>query len=267
MMNVLVKFVPGIPAVEIVFFRSIVSLILSWIFIKKAGISVFGKNKKLLIARGVFGTIALVLAFYLLQNIPLASAITILYLSPIFTTILSIFIVKEKVKPLQWLFFLTAFGGVLIIQGFDARIDWIFLGIGLVSSLFMGLAYNTIKIIGIKESPLVVIFYFPLVAMPVTGIWTAANWVMPEPWEWAVLLLIGVVVQLAQYFMTVAYQKEDLSRVVSIKYFGIVYALGFGWFVFDEFFNAYAYLGMGAVLFGVIGNLIYTQKIKGNKIA
>ena len=68
-------------------------------------IYVFGNNKGLLVVRGVVGSIGLITFFYTLQNIPLASAVTIQYLSPIFTTILGIFLVKEKVKPIQFVFF------------------------------------------------------------------------------------------------------------------------------------------------------------------
>ena len=265
LMNVLVKFIPGIPAVEIVFFRSIVSLALSWYFLRRAGVSIWGNNRKLLVARGIYGSVALILAFYLLQKIPLASAITILYMSPVFTTILGIFMVGERVRSLTWIFFAIAFGGILVIQGFDPRIDLSMLLIGLISTIFMGLAYNTIKIIGIREHPLVVIFYFPLVAMPFTGIYSAANWVMPAGVEWVFLILIGVVVQAAQYFMTVAYQHEKISTVVSIKYFGIIYALVFGWVFFDEHFQLSSYLGMVAVMVGVLGNILYTQKFGKSK--
>ena len=83
MMNVSVKYIPHIPAIEIIVFRSIFSLIFSYLVLKKQKVNVFGNNKKWLIIRGVVGSIGLISFFYTLQNIPLASAVTIQYLSPI----------------------------------------------------------------------------------------------------------------------------------------------------------------------------------------
>jgi len=74
--------VPHIPAVEIVFFRSLVSLVLSYLILTKAKVSVWGNNRKVLISRGFTGAIALILYFITLQVIPLASAVTIQFLSP-----------------------------------------------------------------------------------------------------------------------------------------------------------------------------------------
>ncbi|MBL6445041.1 DMT family transporter [Fulvivirga sp. 29W222] len=257
LMNVFVKMVPDIPAVEVVFFRSVVSLVLSYGFLKAGGVSIWGKNKKILLLRGASGAVALILYFATIQAIPLASAVTIQFLSPIFTSILGVFIVKEKVKPLQWLFFVLAFVGIIIIQGFDPRITPFYLGIGIIAALFSGLAYNFIRKLNTNEHPLVIVFYFPLVTLPVTGTISMFDWVSPEGWEWLLLLLIGVLTQVAQYFMTKAYQSEELSKVASLKYINIIYALAFGWVIFEETFNFITYVGMLVVLTGVILNIWY----------
>ncbi|MFW5760678.1 MAG: EamA family transporter, partial [Cyclobacteriaceae bacterium] len=93
-MNVCVKLVPHLPPVEIVFFRSLISLVLSYSFLKSQKEFSWGNNKLNLIMRGIFGAIALILYFKTLQHIPLASAVTIQFLAPIFTAIMGIFLVK-----------------------------------------------------------------------------------------------------------------------------------------------------------------------------
>ncbi|UII31998.1 DMT family transporter [Fulvivirga ulvae] len=266
LMNVFVKMVPDIPAVEIVFFRSLVSLILSYAFLKTSGVNIWGKNKRILLFRGASGAVALILYFATIQAIPLASAVTIQFLSPIFTSILGVFIVKERVKPLQWLFFVMAFAGIIIIQGFDPRLTPFYLGIGVIAALFSGLAYNFIRKLNTSEHPLVIVFYFPLVTLPVTGAISAFDWVNPEGWEWLLLLLIGVLTQVAQYFMTKAYQVEELSKVASLKYINIIYALAFGWVIFEETFNFMTYVGMLVVLTGVILNIWYKHHLASKKI-
>ncbi|QDH80041.1 DMT family transporter [Echinicola soli] len=254
-MQVMVKYVPHLPAVEVVFFRSLFSLVASYIILKKQKIPLLGNNKKLLILRGASGALGLITFFYTLQNIPLASAVTLQYLSPIFTTILGIFIVREKVNPIRFLYFAIAFGGVLVIEGFDPRISLQYTLIGVSSGFFAGLAYNIIRKLKGSEHPLVIVFYFPLVTLPIVGIWSYFNWVMPSGWDWLLLLGIGIFTQMAQYFMTMAYQHANLAKITSLNYIGILYALVFGFIFFGETFNLLTYLGMGLVLIGVILNI------------
>ncbi|HEX9650773.1 MAG TPA: DMT family transporter [Cyclobacteriaceae bacterium] len=265
-MNLLVKMVPNIPAIEIVFFRSLVSLVLSYGFLARLRISVWGNNKKLLIGRGISGAVALILYFTTLQVMPLASAVTIQFLSPIFTTILGIFVVREKVKPWQWAFFAIAFGGVLVIEGFDPRVSAFFGVIGIISALFSGFTYNLIRKMGTSEHPLVIVFYFPLVTLPVTGIYCYFFWVNPIGMEWLLLILIGVMTQFAQYFMTMAYQNEELSKVAPLKYFGVLYAIILGYVFFGETFNWLTYTGMIMVIVGVILNVWYKQRLTSRVI-
>ncbi|MEX2511647.1 MAG: DMT family transporter [Cyclobacteriaceae bacterium] len=256
LMNVAVKYLPHIPAIEIILFRSIFSFFFSYLILKKQNVPVLGNNRKLLVIRGAVGSVGLITFFYTLQNIPLASAVTIQYLAPIFTSIMGIFIVKEKVKPLQFLYFGVAFTGVLVIEGFDPRIDLLFLTIGVVSAIFSGLAYNVIRKLKNTEHPLVIVFYFPLVTIPIAGVVSYFFWVRPIGWDWAILLLIGILTQFAQYFMTMAYQHAKLSKVASLNYLGIIFALGFGFILFGETYNLWTYAGMMLVLSGVILNLM-----------
>ncbi len=265
LMNVTVKYLPHIPAIEIILFRSVFSFIFSYILLKQQRVPVMGNNKKLLILRGVVGSIGLITFFYTLQNIPLASAVTIQYLGPVFTSILGIFIVRERVLPVQFLYFAVAFSGVLMIEGFDSRIDPVFLGIGITSALFSGLAYNVIRKLKNTEHPLVIVFYFPLVTTPFAGLISYYFWVTPQGWDWGLLLLIGVLTQFAQYFMTMAYQNANLAKVASLNYVGILYALGFGYVLFEETYNLWTYGGMLLVLSGVILNLLHSRGVPSNK--
>ena len=105
LMHLCVKAMPHIPVFELVFFRSLGSLLITLLYLNKKRIPIFGNNKKVLFARGFFGTIGLCLFFITLQNIPLAGAVTIQYLSPVFTALFAVVILRERVKKKQWLFF------------------------------------------------------------------------------------------------------------------------------------------------------------------
>lgn len=256
LMNVSVKLIPHIPAIQIILFRSVLSLLITYTVLRKSNIPVFGNNKKLLIFRGIAGAVGLIAFFYSLQSIPLASAVTINYLAPIFTTILGIFIVKEKVAIRQFFFFALSFAGVVIIQGFDPRINFIDLLVGLTAAMAMGVAYNIIRKLKDSEHPLVIMFYFPFITIPIATIISSMVWVTPVGWDWAILLAVGLLTQFAQYFMTMAYQNAQLSKISSLSYLGIIYALGFGYFIFDETFSMVAFSGILLVLAGVLLNVL-----------
>ncbi len=259
LMKVGVKLVPHIPPIEIIFFRSIISLIISAFALRVQRVSIWGTNKLILVARGVSGAIALFLYFTLLQQIPLATASTLQYLAPVFTSILAIFLLREKVKSIQWLFFFISFLGIITVQGFDTRISISHLLIGITASFFMGLAYNFIRMLKTSEHPLVIILYFPLVTLPIAGIISIFQWVQPIGIDWIVLIAIGVLTQIAQYFMTRSYQNEEVNRVAIVNYTGLIYSLGFGFIIFGETFNLMTYLGMALVLAGVILNLVFKK--------
>lgn len=260
LMKVCVKMIPNIPPVEIVLFRSVISFAISFAGIKALGISPWGTNKPLLIVRGAAGALSLMLYFLLIQQIPLATTYVLLYLAPVFTTILGIYLVKEKVVPVQWLFFAVSISGVLMVTGFDFRVEPWHLFIGIVSSLSSGVAYNMIRKLKKTEHPLVIILYFPMVTLPIAGVYSIFVWVQPEGWQWFWLCMVGVLTQFAQYFMTKAYQEEDeLSVISSLSYLGIVYGLGFG-FVFGEHFNMLTYFGMACVVLGVVMNVFFKKR-------
>ena len=259
-MNVCVKLLPNIPTIEIIVFRSLVSLIICLVSLKYQRISIWGNNKKLLLFRGSAGAIALILFFRLIHEIPLANAVILQYLAPIFVTLIGIVMVNEAVKPIQWLFFFISFLGIIVIQGFDIRLEFSHILIGVTASFFSGLAYNSIRKMKTTEHPLVIIFYFPLVTLPIAGTYSVFNWVTPNGWEWFYLLLVGLFTQFAQYFMTKSLQSEELSKVSIIKNLGIVLALIFG-FSFGETFNLMTYLGMSTVILGVLLNIFYKEKM------
>jgi|SRR5690606_5987186 drug/metabolite transporter (DMT)-like permease len=261
-MNVCVKFVSHLPTLEVVLFRSIFSFVVTYYYLRKNNIPPLGNNIPVLTLRGIAGCLGLIGSFYTLQHIPLASAVTINYLSPFFTAILGIFIVKQSVRPVQFLYFALAIAGVFLLKGFDFRISTLDVIIGLSAALFAGIAYNMIARSKGNEHPLVVIFYFPLLTIPVVGIYTLFDWKTPIGIDWLYLLLIGICTQVAQYYMTLSYQSANLAKVASLNYLGVLYALGFGYIFYQETFNTMSLIGILVILIGVFLNLYDRQVYK-----
>ncbi len=266
LMNVCVKYVSHIPAVEIILFRSLISLVISLAMIKRIGISPWGNNKKLLFLRGLFGATALTMYFLTLQKLPLASATTIQYLSPIFTVIFAAIFLGEKMLKLQWLFFGMAFAGAAIIRGFDERVTTPYFLLGLGSAIASGIAYNLVRKLKDSDHPLVVVLYFPLVATPIMAVLSYFQWIQPSGYDWLILLGVGIFTQIAQVNMTKALQSEQLNLVSSLKYLGTIYALSFGYFLFGETYDIATFLGIMLVLLGVVLNVLYkTYYMKATK--
>lgn len=264
LMSLLVKLAGDYSIFQIIFFRSIITLIISYLFIVKKKLHPLGNDRKHLILRGLFGFGGLSLYFLTVQHIPLATAVSIQYLSPVFTAILAIFINRQKNPWYTWLFYGVALSGVFIIQGFDSRIEPAMLIAGIGSAIFSGAAYNMIRKIGSKDDPDVVVFYFPLVTLPLVLFPALYYWVWPaDIWQWLILIGVGVTTQFGQVYMTRAFQYSELGGVAIFQYFGLLYALAFGFLFFDEGYGWMTYLGMFLVVAGAIGNALlvrYTRK-------
>jgi drug/metabolite transporter (DMT)-like permease len=258
--NVCVKQVGHLPTLEIVFFRCSIGVFFCYLGLRKEGADWRGSNHTQLILRGLFGTTALFLFFLTVQKIPLASAMTIQYLSPIFTTVIAIFLLKENVKYMQWLFYAIAFGGVLLIERFDARVSLLYLFIGIVSAFCSGMAYNLVRNLREREHPLTVVLHFQLVGLIAGAISLLFYWETPIGWDWLFLFLIGISSQLGQIFLTNALQKERAASVAIVNYSGLIYGLTIGWFVFNEPQTLESLLGMLLVVCGVVLSVIYSKR-------
>lgn len=176
---------------------------------------------------------------------------TIQYLSPIFTSVIAIFLLNEKVVARQWLFYAIAFAGVLFIQQFDTRVSPFYLGLGVVSAFGSGMAYNLVRSLKEREHPLTVVFHFQLIGMIAGGVMTVFSFTMPVGKDWIFLILIGIFSQLGQVFLTDALQKEKAASVAIIIYTGLIYGISIGWIVYGEAQTVFSIAGMMLVVAGV----------------
>ena len=204
--------------------------------------------------RGLMGLIALVLFFSTIMHMPLASASTIQYLSPVFTVLIATQLNDQKVRPIQWLFFLIAFIGAVMIKGFDTRVSLEWLLVGITSALFAGLAYNSIIKSKGTDHAMTIVLYNPMVAIPITGIWCFYDYVQPQGLEWLWMLIMGIFAHTAQYLMTLALHSDVASKITPWNYFGAIFALVIGYFFFDEDIAWLSVMGMMFVVTGVILN-------------
>ncbi len=253
-LNICVKYLPHIPASELIFFRGLVSLIICYVAIRKLKISPWGKQKKTLLMRGFFGTLSLLALFYGLQRMPLAMAMTLSNLAPLFTVLLAHFLLRERSHPLHFLFLMGAFVGVVLVKGVDLTVPWALAFIGIGGAFFAACAYTCIRLLRNTDHAFVVIFYFPLVSLPMTVVPMINNWVSPTWKEAGLILLIGILTQWAQYFMTKAYQLEAAGKIMIYNYAAIVWALLVGVMYFQETLLPWQWVGFVVILFCLIAS-------------
>ena len=258
--NALVKYCDGIPSIEIVFFRSLVSLIITSYTIIKLKIKIFNENTPILFLRGLAGAIAMSLYFFTIQNMPLATAVTVLYLAPIFTVIFAIFIIGEYPNKKQWPFFLLSFLGVVLMKNVDTRVSGLHFSMGLTAAMFAGIAYNMIRILKGKVHHSLVIFYFPFVTIPFCLPWLIPNWVTPNLHQLMILISIGILTQIAQVFMTKAYMSDSAAKISHFNYLTCFFAFVTGLIFFDEVLNFISIVGLALVFVGILFSTKFSPK-------
>lgn len=262
--NEIIPHLQKYPAHELVFFRSLVSFLISAAIIKYRGLPILGNNRKWLLLRGTAGMLALTIFFFTLHKLPLAIASTLQYLSPIFTVLIASRLFKERVSKMQYLSSLIAFSGVVFIgfNGFlggfsNQKLDLFWMGMGILSAVLSGIAYNAISKLKETEETINIVIYFPMLALPLTGIWCLFDFTVPRGMEWLILLIIGVFTQIAQVCMTRAFLSTNTAVVAPFQYIGAIYALLSGWFVFNEKLELAPIIGVCLVVSGVIFGTIF----------
>jgi drug/metabolite transporter (DMT)-like permease len=228
--------------------------------IYKLKLKIFSEHTPLLIGRGLSGAIALSLYFYTIQNMPLATAVTLLYLAPILTIILAIFLLKEKPNKKQIPFLILCFVGAGLMKNFDLRVTSLHFTMGLASAFFAALAYNFIRMLKGKVHHSVVIFYFPLISIPFCLPWLFTGWVTPNFVEFLGLLAIGVCTQIAQIYMTKAYMLEKAAKISHYNYVTSFWALITGMIFFNEHLNMISILGILTIFVGIVFSAKYAPK-------
>ena len=260
LMNAFVKQLSHYPTFEIVFFRAIGSLILATIYIISKGIPILGNSHKLLIMRALSGLAAMSLFFMSLQYLPVGTAVSIRYLAPIYAAIFASIILKEKLLPIQWLLFLFAFSGVLVLKGFDHDLDSTGLLLVLSASVFSGLVYVLIRKIGKKDHPMIVVNYFMFISTIVSGILSYNVWIQPTGFDWLLLLSLGIFGFFGQVFMTIAFQIAKTNLVAPLKYIEVLFTILIGVTWFGDLYSIWSLMGILMIIAALVANVIIGKR-------
>ncbi|CAM3635595.1 aromatic amino acid exporter [Vibrio aerogenes CECT 7868] len=255
----------GIPLFEIVAARALVSLIISYLDVRRKKISIWGNNKKWLFARGVVGTIALMCVYYSVTTLPLAAATILQYVHPVFTALLAVIFLKERVQFATLICIVLCLLGLftMVQPGMDSNVDYhlplFSVGIALLGAFGSAVAYVIVRKLSRSEDSSVIIFYFPLVALPVSAVLMGKDFVWPDLHLTLVLVLVGVFTQVGQYGLTKAMQTQTAGKASAYSYIQIVFSGLIGVWVFHEVPSVWTYLGGGLIVSGALINVFGPQ--------
>ena len=248
----------GIPLLQIIFVRALISVALSLIDIARAGVHPLGHRRVWLFARGLSGFFALTGVFYALIHLTMAQATVLQYLHPVFTALLAfLFLAERPTTATLACIALSLLGLTCIVSPYWVTSDatpaplWPVIA-GLGGAFGSGVAYTLVRKLVTTEHPSVIVLYFPLVCVPGTLLLGSADFVWPTAAGWWVLLGVGCFTQLGQLALTKAMQQDAASRVTSLSYVQIIFAATLGWLTFGEIPTQATLLGGGLILLGAI---------------
>ncbi|MBD1140562.1 DMT family transporter [Pelagibacterales bacterium SAG-MED39] len=236
LMDIIVKWSIDYPIGQVLFFRGFFGIVFYFFIIPRERLYNFYQTNRpgLHLLRCLSGLIALVSIFIALRELPLATVVSISFAAPIFTTILSIFLLSEKVGIFRWLAVLIGFIGILIITepGISAlNIYYIFPVI-----FCLGLSYVaiTIRQLSSTEPVWLISFYFSLSITLLSLLTISQGWVLPNFYDFILLSLVGIFGGVANLWLSQSYKYAEVSLVTPLKYLALVFAIIFGYFIWNE---------------------------------
>jgi drug/metabolite transporter (DMT)-like permease len=253
-MSALVK-VAGhrLPPQEIVLVRVVITLVLSYAMVRRAGLSPWGTRRGALALRGLLGFSALSCYYWTLTHMSLAEATTIHHMAPIWTAIGAWVLLKERVGLAAFGAIALGLAGVVLVAdpGAASMERWP-IAVALAGSLCSGMAYVTVRQLSRHEDPLVIVFYFPLVALPLAIPWTWTVAVWPTAEEWGVLFGVGVFTQAAQVCLTRGLSLERAGRASAVGYLQVALAVMWGVIFFGEVPAVWTLAGAALIVGGTV---------------
>ena len=230
-------------------------------------------KKPTLLRVQILRSVALLLMTYFffasLSKLPLAEATIILFIDPLITIILSPWLLKEKVNLSSWIAVLLGILGMLIVVNpnyilFQPTVDkdWI-IGIfyGILGALFYSLYKIATRVLAPKESTVTSLLFAGAAGVILTSIFMLINFAPiagTESWEspkfngWILLISVGCFGAIGQLLILWAYAKSKATTLAPISYCHIIWAVLFGFLIFNSLPNVQTVLGALLIVFSGI---------------
>ena len=266
LMDVIVKWSVDYPVGQVLFFRGFFGIIFYFFIIPRERLHDFYKTKRpgLHSLRCLAGLIAIIAIFIALRKLPLATVVSISFAAPIFTTIFSIFILSEKVGIYRWLAVIVGFIGILIITEpgiSNLNIYYIF---PIIFCLGLSYVAITLRQLSTTEPVWLISLFFSIAITFLSFLTLPFGWVMPSFNHFLILSLVGIFGGVSNLWLSQSYKYSEVSLVTPLKYLTLVFAIIFGYFIWDEIPTIKTLIG--AILVIVSTLIIFRREIYKKKI-
>ena len=264
-MDAIVKWSDSYPVGQVLFFRGFCGMIPIFFLIPRERYFDFYKTSRpfLHFKRCLAGLIAIVAIFIALRKLPLATVVSISFAAPIFTTIFSIFLLKEKVGFYRWLAVFVGFIGIIIISepGYSSlNVNYLYPIV-----FCLGLSYVAIAIrqLSSTEPVWLIGLYFSFSIMIISFFTISQEWLMPNLNDLFLLSMVGILGGLANLWLTHSYKLSEVTLVTPLKYLALVFGIFFGYLIWDEVPSIKTLIGASLVIissFIIFRREIYLKK-------
>ena len=189
------------------------------------------------------GLIALVAIFIALRRLPLAIVVSISFAAPLFITVLSIFLLSEKVGIYRWLAVLIGFIGVIIISEPGIKeMNYLYF-LPLIFCIGMSFVTITIRKLSTTEPIWLISIFFSIMILIASLFTIPFGWVMPNLKDFVLLMMVGIMGGSANLFLTQSYKLSEVSLVAPLRYLSLVFAIVFGYLIWNEIPTAKTLIG------------------------
>ena len=266
LMDVIVKWSVNYPIGQVLFFRGFFGIIFYFFIIPRERLHDFYKTKRpgLHSLRCIAGLIAIIAIFIALRKLPLATVVSISFAAPIFTTIFSIFLLNEKVGIYRWLAVLVGFIGILIITEpgiSNLNIYYIF---PIIFCLGLSYVAITLRQLSTTEPVWLISLFFSIAITFLSFLTLPFGWVMPSFNHFLILSLVGIFGGVSNLWLSQSYKYSEVSLVTPLKYLTLVFAIIFGYFIWDEIPTIKTLIGALLVIVSTL--IIFRREIYKKKI-
>ena len=234
-----------VPPGEAVFFRSFfaIPVIVAWLLWRhELGTGLRTSNPMGHVWRGVVGTCAMGLGFAGLGLLPLPEVTAIGYAAPLLVVVFAAMFLGEEVRVFRLSAVALGLVGVLIVLSPRLSVDAATIDVSqtlgavlvLGGAVFAALAQVFVRKLVATERTPTIVFWFSVTATCISLVTLPWGWVLPDPKEFALLVLAGLAGGLGQILLTSSYRYADASLVAPFEYSSMLLALVVGYAVFDE---------------------------------
>ena len=239
-------------AAELAFYRSLATCLVAFAALAATRVTVRSRHMGTHLVRGVVGALSLVGYYYAITRLPIATAQTLNYTSPLFLAIATTVVLGERFSPWLVVAIVTGFVGVaLLLQpSFEGGTEGAAL-VGLFSGVLASWAYLAVRTLGrLGEPDLRVVFWFGLVATVICAAWQlATSSFHPVGWDTAWILVgLGAGGTLGQIAMTRAYRTGNTLVVGAYSYSSIVFAMVFGMVLWNDRLTPLEWAGIAVIV-------------------